>query len=162
MKKEINIEHIKEHIKNADHSVNIGNGTVQHLKFIPSKDFTDEEGVKLFGITVKQQGRKLIIIMKIYEEGRRKEIICKSEMMTKIMTSVIGHNDIDKIHIVDSKDVLDQMSKHKIDESKFAKEEKKEQDIIVETIDLITGEMVPVEFTMRLKRIDENKLPNIG
>lgn len=159
MKKEISTEYITEQMKSADHSVNIGNGVVQHLKFIPSKDFTDEGGdVKLFGITVKQQGRKLIIIMKIYEEGRRKEIIGKSEIMTKIMTSVIGHHDIDKIHVVDSKDVLEQMSKHKIDGSKFTKDEKQEQDITVETIDLITGEMVPVEFTMGLKKIDKRKI----
>lgn len=161
MKKEKGAEYIKEQIKNADHSVNIGNGVIQHLKFTPSKEFADEEGVKLFGITVKQQGRKLIIIMKIYDEGRRKEIIDKSNMMTKIMSSVIEHDDIDKIHIVDSKDILDQISKHKIDGSKFAKDEKQKLDITIETIDLITGEMVSIEFAMGLVRIDKKKYANV-
>lgn len=158
MKKEINAGDIT----NADHSVDIGNGIIQNLKFFPSQDFTDEEGdVKLFGISVRQQGRKLIIMMKIYEEGRRKEIIDKSGIMAKIMLMAIGNDEIDKIHVVDSKDILDQISKHKIDANKLTKFEKQEQDITVEVIDLITGEMVPVEFSMGLLKIDKKKNINL-
>ena len=149
MRKNIN----PEHIKNADKNIDIGNGIIQHLTFNASKDFSDGDS-KLFGITVKQQGRRLIIIMKIYEEGRREEIIHKSGIMAKMMIMLVGKNDIDKVHIVDSKDVLDQISKYKITGDEFVKDVEKKQDIAVEVIDLITGEIVPVEFTMGLVSIE--------
>lgn len=159
MKKEISIEDIKEIRSNVDHSVDMGNGAIQHLKFIPSKDFADGD-TKLFGITVRQQGRKLIIIIKIYEERRRKEIIYKSSVMARTIM-VMGHKDIDKIHIVDSKDILDQMSKYKIDPDRFSRYEDQKKDVTIETIDLITGEMIPVEFTMGMIRMDKYEETNL-
>ena len=150
MRKSINIEHIK----NADKDVSIGDGIIQHLTFNPSKDFADGN-VRLFGISVKQQGRKLIIIMKIYDEERREEIIRKSEMMTKMMITLVGKRDIDTIHIVDSKDVLDQLSKYRMTADKFAEDIEQEKDVTIETIDLITGEMVSVVFGMKLVNIDK-------
>ena len=150
MGKGINIEHIK----NADKDVYIGDGIIQHLTFTPSKDFADGD-VRLFGITVKQQGRKLIIIMKIYEEGRREEIILKSAMMTKMMMALVGKRDVDTIHVVDSKDVLDQLSKYRMTADKFGEDIEQEKDITIETIDLITGEMIPVEFSTKLVNIDK-------
>lgn len=154
MEKEIGID--------ADLSVDIGGGIVQqgviqHLTFNPSKEFGDDEGEKLFGITVRQQGRKLIIITKIYNEKRRKEIIDKFRILIKLMITTMGDKEIDKIHIVDAKDMLDQMSKYKITAEKFDKYMKQKQDITVEIIDLITGEYVPVEFSVGKVIIDKRK-----
>lgn len=151
-------EDITNHIKNADQNVDIGNGVIQHLKFIPTKDFYEGD-IKLFGVKVRQQGRKLIIIIKFYDDGRRKEIISKAGIMVRMMQQTIGHDDIDVIHLIDSKDVLEQMSKYKIDENTFSNDEK--IDISIETIDLITGEMVIVDFSMGLMRV-KNKNQEFG
>ncbi len=155
MRKITNIEGIID----DDCITSMKNRVVQQLKFNPSQDFFYKD-VRVFGVTVRQQGRKLIIIMKIYDEDRRKEIISKSEEMINVLLAYVGHDDIDNVHIVDSKDVLDQISKYKTDDSKFIKDQ--EQDIIIETIDIITGEMIPVEFIMGLVKMDKNKNKNLG
>lgn len=154
-----------KYAKNADHSKDIGNGVIQHLTFNPSKNFA-EGNLVLFGITVRQQGRKLIIITKIYEEERRDEIVGKMGIMVKVMMELTanGNSGVDRAHIVDQKDILEQISKHKITADKLAsgivkdQDLKQEQDITVETVDLITGEMVPVEFSMKLLRIEKEKV----
>ena len=141
--------------KNADYSTDIG-GTFQYLTFNPSKNFA-EENVVLFGITVRQQGRKLIIITKIYEEERREEIVEKLGIMVKVMMDIVPsvRSGVYMAHIVDQKDILVQISKHKMTTDKLAENIAQEQDITVETIDLITGEMVPVEFSMKLLKIEK-------
>jgi|SRR3972149_1835575 len=130
----------------ADQSVKIGEGIVQHLTFHPTREFTDGN-IKLFGITVKQQRRKLIIIIKIYEESKRNEIIDKSRMMTEMMKFMVK-NEIDVIHVVDSKDILDQISKYKLTVDKIEKDICR-SNVIIETMDIITGEFVSVEFNVR-------------
>lgn len=145
--------------KSVDYSTDIGKIT-QHLTFNPSKNFA-EGNVILFGFTVRPQGRRLIIITKIYEEERREEIVKKLGIMTKVMMRIVpsSRSGVDKAHIVDQKDIIAQISKNKIPIDKFSENMEKEQDIIIETIDLITGEMVPVEFSMKLLKIEkrENK-----
>lgn len=141
---------------NADQSMDIGEGIIQHLIFNPSIEFVDK-GKKLFGITVRQQGRKLVIITKIYDDKRRKEVIDNLGIMSKIMMMTEGNGRIDKIHIVDSKDILDQLSKHKITADKFGKDMKQKRDIIIETIDLVTGEYVPVEFSVGIMKVEKGK-----
>jgi hypothetical protein len=139
----------------GDYSTDVGEGTVQYLTFNPSKNFV-EGNVVLFGITVRQQGRKLIVITKIYEEERREEIVRKMGIMVRVMMDVVphGHNGIYETYIVDQKDIIDQISKYKMTVDKFDENILQEQDVIVETIDLITGEMVPVEFSMKLLKIE--------
>lgn len=156
-----------KYAKNADYSTDIGKGAVQHLTFNPSKNFA-EGNLVLFGITVRQQGRKLIIITKIYEEERRDEILDKMRIMVKVMMNFIfkDRHLVDNAHIVDQKDILEQISKHKMTADKLAlgmfqdEDIKQDQDIIVETIDLITGEMVPVEFSMKLLKVDKVETNN--
>lgn len=150
-----------KYAKNADYSVDIGEGVMQHLTFNPSKNFA-EGNLVLFGITVRQQGRKLIIITKIYEEERREEIIGKLEIMVKVMMDMTFNDrtGVDVVHIVDQKDILTQISKHKMTADKLAKNVTQEQDVTVETIDLITGEMVPVEFSMKLLKIEKAEIDN--
>lgn len=146
--------------KNADYNSDIGGGTFQHLSFNPSKNFA-EENVVLFGITVRQQGRRLIIITKIYEDERREEIIEKLGIMVKVMMDIVPttRSGVDVAHIVDQKDILVQISKCKMTADKLAENIAQEQDITVETLDLVTGEMVPVEFSMKLLKMGkrENK-----
>jgi hypothetical protein len=145
--------------KNTDYSVDIGEGVMQHLTFNPSKNFA-EGNLVLFGITVRQQGRRLIIITKIYEEERREEIVGKLGIMVKVMMDMTfnDHTGVDRAHIVDQKDILSQISKHKMTADKLAKNVTQEQDVTVETIDLITGEMVPVEFSMKLLKIEKTEM----
>jgi hypothetical protein len=143
-----------KHKKDVDCGTDIGR-TI-HLTFNPSKNFA-EENVILFGITIVPQRRKLIIITKIYEEDRRDEIVNKLGIMANVMMMTIpsSRTGVDNIHIVDQKDILIQISKNNVD--KFSGSIYKEQDLIVETIDLITGEMVPVEFSMKLLKIEKNR-----
>ena len=145
-----------EGTKNTDFSTDMAGGLVQHLTFNPSKNFA-EENVVLFGITVRQQGRRLIIITKIYEDERREEIVNKLGVMVKVMMDLVPkvQDIIDSAHLVDQKDILAQISKRKISANKLIENIEQEQDIIVETIDLITGEMVPVEFSMKLVKIEK-------
>ncbi len=150
-------EDIIKHMKSSDLDVDIGNGIMQNLKFIPTQDFYDRD-VKLFGAKVRKQGKKLIVMLKIYAEDRREEIISKSGEMTRIVSKAIGDTNIDKIHIVDAKDVLEQMSKYKVTRQYFAKDEEQKITIVVEVIDLVTGEMVPVEFNMAYMKINNNKV----
>lgn len=150
-------EDIIKHMKSSDLDVDIGNGVMQHLKFIPTQDFYDRD-VKLFGVKVRKQERKLIVILKIYTEDRREEIISKSGEMSRMVCKAIGDKDIDKIHIVDAKDVLEQMSKYKITGKSFPKDEGQKITVVVEVIDLITGEIVPVEFNMGFMKIDNKKV----
>ena len=147
-----------KYLKNADYSTDIGGGTIQHLTFEPSKNFA-EGNVVLFGITVRQQGRRLIIITKIYEEERRDEIVEKLGIMVKVMMGIVSSSrgGVDRAYIVDQKDILAQISKNKMATDKLAENIKQEQDIVVETLDLITGEMVPIEFSMKLLRIEKTK-----
>ena len=150
-----------KYAKNADYSIDIGGGVIQHLTFNPSKNFT-EGNVVLFGITARQQGRKLIIITKIYEEEKREEIVDKLGIMVDVMMNLMSHdqNMIDSVHIVDQKDILTQISKYKMTADKLAENVAQEQDVTVETIDLITGEMVPVEFSMKLLKIEKAETNN--
>jgi len=150
-------EDIIKHMKSSDLDVDIGNGIMQHLKFIPTQDFYDRD-VKLFGVKVRKQERKLIVILKIYAYDRREEIISKSGEMAWMVNKAIGDKDIDKIHIVDAKDVLEQMSKYKITGKSFPKDETQKITVVVEVIDLITGEMVPVEFNMGFMKLDNKKV----
>ncbi len=154
-------EDIIKHMKNSDLDVDIGNGIMQHLKFIPTKDFYDRD-VKLFGVKVRKQNRKLIVILKIYADDRREEIISKSGEMTRMVSNAVGDKDIDTIHIVDAKDVLEQMSKYKITGKSFPIDENQKITVVVEVIDLITGEMIPVEFNMGFMKIDNLKKVSLG
>jgi hypothetical protein len=147
-----------KYLKNADYRTDIGGRNIQHLTFEPSKNFA-EGNVVLFGITVRQQGRRLIIITKIYEEERRDEIVEKLGIMVKVMMGIIpsSRSGVDRANIVDQKDILAQISKNKMAADKLAENIAQEQDIMVETLDLITGEMVPIEFSMKLLRIEKTK-----
>jgi hypothetical protein len=135
-------------------------GSLQHLTFNPSKNFA-EGNVVLFGITVRQQGRKLIIVTKIYEEERRKEIVEKLGIMVKVMMGIvpISRSGVDYAHVVDQKDILVQISKYKMIVDKSSGNMAQEQDIVIETLDLITGEIVPVEFSMKLLRVEKKEKP---
>lgn len=149
------MEQNSKHIKDIDYRVNIGKGITQNIIFNPSKNFA-EENVILFGITVRQQGEKLIIITKIYEEERRDEIVQKLGIMVAVMMKIYqNRNIIDAAHIVDQKDILEQISKRRITMNDLTENMTQEQDITVETLDLITGEMVPIEFSMKLLKIEK-------
>ncbi len=150
-------EFVKENLKSSDLDVDIGDGIVQHLKFLPTKDFYDRD-TKLFGVKVKKNGRKLIVIIKIYEESRRKEILEKSGEMASIVVSGLGLKEIDKIHIVDAIDVLEQMSKYKITGNSIIESGKQKLEIPIEVVDLITGEIVPMEFNIELMKVDNRNV----
>ena len=150
-------EDIIKHMKNSDLDVDIGNGVMQHLKFIPTQDFYDRD-VKLFGVKVKKTGEKTNSNFKDIYRRQKKEIISKSGEMSRMVCKAVGDKDIDKIHIVDAKDVLEQMSKYKITGKSFPKDDGQKITVVVEVINLITGEIVPVEFNMGFMKIDNKKI----
>ena len=127
-------------------------GYVSDLQFNPSKVVGDKDNNKLFGFIVRQQGRNLIVITEIYIESRRDEIISKTKLMATITEKVVKEQGIDRVCVVDIKDVNDQLIKHNIDPKKFDIEKK--QDVTVEVEDWVRGGFVTVDFTMGIMKVE--------
>ncbi len=134
-------------------------GNISDMQFNASKQVYDKGGNKLFGFIVRQQGPKLVMITEIYNEYRRDEIVGKAKIMAAIAEKVMKKQGIDRVYIVDIKDVSQQLAKHNIDTKKFDIEKK--QDVIVEVIDWVRGGFVPVDFTMGVMKAD-NEIVNDG
>lgn len=94
-------------------------GYASDLQFNPSKVVFDKDNNKLFGFIVRQQGRKLIVITEIYIESRRDEIISKTKLMAIVAEKVMKTQGIDRVCVVDVKDINEQLIKHNIDPKKF-------------------------------------------
>lgn len=127
-------------------------GYASDLQFNPSKVVCDKDNNKLFGFIVRQQGRKLIVITEIYIESRRDEIISKTKTMAIIAEKVVKPQGIDRVCVVDVKDINEQLIKHNIDPKKFDIEKK--QDVTVEVEDWVRGGFIPVDFTMGIMKVE--------
>lgn len=132
------------------------------MLFSPKKDFMDEDGKDLFGISVNQQGPRLLIFIKIYQENRREEIIDKTKIMARVAEEMLASQDIQRVCIIDSKDVVEQLSKRQMLESELIEVEKgdKKFGITIEVLDLVRRDFVPVEYSMAAMRIDKNSMPD--
>lgn len=126
---------------------------ISDMQFNTSKDVYDKDHKKLFGFIVRQQGPKLIMITQIYDDSRREEIVGKTKMMAKIAENVLKKKGIDRVCVVDSKDVNEQLSKYKIDHDKFDNDKK--QDVVIEVEDWVRGGFVSVDFTMSILKMGE-------
>lgn len=127
-------------------------GHESDMQFNPSKEVCDKDNNRLFGFVVRQQGRKLVMITEIYNESRRDEIVSKTKIMAAMAEKIMKRQGIDRICVVDIKDVNQQLVKHNIDPKKFDIEKK--QDVTVEVVDLVRGGFVPVDFTMGVMSVD--------
>lgn len=127
-------------------------GNISDMIFNPSKEVYDNDNNRLFGFIVRQQGPKLVMITKIYNESRRDEIVSKSKLMATIAEKVMKKQGIDRVCVVDIKDINQQLAKHNIDPKKFDIEKK--QDVTVYVEDWVRGGFVPVDFTMGVMNAD--------
>lgn len=123
------------------------NGFV-NMRFSASKEVYDNDHNKLFGFTGRQQGHNLVMIIEVYDESRRKEIVEKTKIMAILAEKALSKNGIDRVCVVDVKEVTQQLSTYKIDTDKF----NGEQDVIVEVEDWVRGGFVAVDFTMGIKK----------
>ncbi len=119
------------------------NGFV-NMRFKASKEVYDNDHNKLFGFTARQQGRKLVMIIEVFDESRRKEIVEKTKIMAMLAEKILSKKGIDRVCAVDVKEVTQQLSIYKIDADKF----NGEQDVIIEVEDWVRGGFVSVDFTM--------------
>lgn len=122
-------------------------------EFNPSKEVYDKDHNRLFGFIVHQQGRKLIMVTEIHNESRKKDIIKKSKMMGAVAEMVMKKQGIDRVCIVDSKDVNQQLAKYQVDHLKFGKDKK--QDVTIEVEDWVRGGFISVDFTMGIIENDK-------
>jgi hypothetical protein len=125
-------------------------GYVSDMRFNPSMDVCDKDNNRLFGFIVRQQGRKLVMIIEIYNESRRDEIVSKTKAMAAMAENIMERQGIDRVCVVDIKDINQQLTKHNI--KKFDIDIK--QDVTVEVEDWVRGGFVPVDFTMSMMKID--------
>lgn len=125
---------------------------VSGMRFNPSKEVYDNDNNRLFGFIVRQQERKLVMITEIYDEYRRDEIVSKTKIMATIAENVMKKQGIDRVCIVDIKDINQQLVKYNIDPKKFDIDKK--QDVTVEVIDWVRGGFVTVDFTMDVVNAD--------
>lgn len=128
-------------------------GHISELKFNPSREVCDKDHNRLFGFIVHRQGPKLVMITEIYDESRRKEIVDKTKIMAAMAEKILVKQGIDRVCVVDAKDVTEQLSRHKIDSKKFDWERK--QDVIIEVEDWVRGGFVSVDFTMGVMKMDD-------
>ena len=126
-------------------------GYISDMHLNHSRDVYDKDNKKLFGFIVRQQGRKLVMITDTYDESRKKEIIEKTKMMANIAETIIRKQGIDRVCVVDSKEVNEQLAKYHIDP--LSKDKK--QDVIIEVEDWVRGGFVSVDFTMGICRTDD-------
>lgn len=132
--------------------------------FSPSKDMVDENGEKLFGFTVSQQGPKLIMSIKIHQEKRRDEIIGKIKVMAIVAEELMSRQGIKRVCVVDSNEVLDQLSKYQIGEEELFKmsDEEKATDVTIEAIDIIRGDLISIEYAMRVMMLNRDQFDKIA
>lgn len=127
---------------------------VSDMKFNPSREVCDKCNNKLFGFIVRQQGPKLVMIIDVYNESKRDDIVSNTKIMANMAEKIMNRQgiEVDRVCVVDIKDVNQQLIKHNIDPKKFDIDKK--QDVIVEVEDLVRGGFVSVDFTMGVMKAD--------
>ncbi|MBU0895973.1 MAG: hypothetical protein KJ584_05190 [Candidatus Omnitrophica bacterium] len=130
------------------------NEDISDIQFNPSREVCDNDNNRLFGFIVRQQGPKLVMIIEIYNESKRDEIVSNTKIMAVMAENIMKKQgiEIDRVCVVDIKDVNQQLVKHNIDPKKFDIEKK--QDVIVEVEDWVRGGFVSVDFTMGVMKAD--------
>lgn len=98
-----------------------------------------------FGFKISCKHHFIIIHLEIYDENKRKEIINKFRGLADYLLKENKEKGIKRVFIVDAKDIKRQLSS-----SKNMVEKRK--DFVVETMDLLTNEYVPL-----ISKIIENE-----
>ena len=91
------------------------------------------------------------MIIDVYNESRREEIVSKTKMMAAMAEKIMNRCGIDRVCIVDIRDVNEQLSRYNIDHKKFDIE--KIHDVTVEVEDWVRGGFVSVDFSMGITKI---------
>ncbi len=100
-----------------------------------------------FGFKISSKYPFIIVHLEIYDENRRKEIIDTFKRLTEYLLEENKKKGIKRVFLVDAKDIKKQLTSSENNISN-------RKNFVVETIDLLTGEFVPL-FSKIIEKDDE-------
>lgn len=120
-------------------------------KLVPKAIASDKDGTELFGYTVKPQGHNLMVMIDIYKEDKRNEII--DRLKSSRDDIIQGHHTegiyVSRMCLIDTNDIIPQLDKCVV--KKNDKGIVVEQDITIEVVDLFTNDLVPFEVRIGIR-----------
>lgn len=133
--------------KNREEKKNIEGEGKKREGFYPTWKINDSKTGR-FGCSIKFQGPCLMMIVEMQEKDKIKEVIKKMKDHANFVIEQYKNGGIyiERVCIVDSDDVMEQINNLVIDGSKF--DENGKQDVTFEITDLITGEFVPFDIAV--------------
>ncbi len=108
---------------------------INNGEFFP--DFRSDE----IGYSVRQNSGRLLIMIEIYKKEEKKEILDKMVVVkNKIIEEMLLRTGEDVIvSMVDAREIIEQVNKYN----------NASNDVCIEVIDLLNGDFVPVELTVK-------------
>ena len=120
-------------------------------KLIPKTIVSEKDGTELFGFTAKPQGSNLMIMIDIYDEENREETINRfRESCDELIEGYAKEGIfIKRVCLIDSNKIIPELNECTVirDENNVVIK----QDIVIDMIDLITGDLVPFEMTIGIR-----------
>lgn len=120
-------------------------------KLIPKTIVSEKDGTELFGFTAKPQGSNLMIMIDIYDEEKREETINRfRESCDELIEGYAKEGIfIKRVCLIDSNQIIPELNECTVirDENNVVIR----QDIAIDMIDLITGDLVPFEMTIGIR-----------
>lgn len=120
-------------------------------KLIPKTIVSEKDGTELFGFTAKPQGSNLMIMIDIYDEEKREETINRfRESCDELIEGYAKEGIfIKRVCLIDSNQIIPELNECTVirDESNVVIK----QDIAIDMVDLITGDLVPFEMTIGIR-----------
>ena len=113
--------------------------------FYPTWKINDSKTGR-FGCSIKFQGPYLMMIVEMQEKDKITEVIKKMKGQANFVIQQYKNCGIciDRVCIVDSDEVMEQINNLVIDGNRFGENGK--QDVTLEVTDLVTGEFVPFDI----------------
>ena len=101
-------------------------------------EFTNQYVAKdQFGFKISSKHPFIIVHLEIYDENRRKEIIDIFKRLTEYLLEENKEKGIKRVFLVDTKDIKKQLA---LSDDNI----RNRKNFVVETLDLLTGEFVPL------------------
>lgn len=120
-------------------------------KLIPKTIVSEKDGTELFGFNVKPQDTNLMIMIDIYDEGKREETINRfRESCDEIIEGYVDEGVyIERVCLIDSNQIIPELKKCTVvrDENDIVIK----QDVTLDMVDLITGDLVSFEMTIGIR-----------
>lgn len=120
-------------------------------KLVPKTIVSEKDGTELFGFTAKPQGPNLMIMIDIYDEEKREEAINRfRESCEQLIEGYIKEGVfIKRVCLIDSNQIIPELNKCTVirDENNVVIK----QDVTIDMVDLITGDLIPFEMTIGIR-----------